>query len=86
VIPAVPYLQAIGLGEKKELIQALGLFLHRLHRWRWPWACCASMPGNADAAWMSLLMLVSRADRKCKPGRCCAGASPLRHFRKGVSL
>ena len=56
VIPAVPYLQAIGL-EKDELIQALGLSftvstvalaggLLRLDAW------------HADTAWMSLLVLV----------------------------
>jgi uncharacterized membrane protein YfcA len=56
VIPAVPYLQAIGL-EKEELIQTLGLSftvstvalavgLLRVDAW------------HADLAWMSLLMLV----------------------------
>jgi len=56
VIPAVPYLQAIGL-EKDELIQALGLSftvstvalaagLLRVDAW------------HADTAWMSLLVLV----------------------------
>jgi uncharacterized membrane protein YfcA len=76
VIPAVPYLQAIGL-ERDELIQALGLSftvstvalalgLLRVDAW------------HADSIWLSLLALVPAL--LGMQGRCCAGASRRRRF------
>ena len=44
VLPAVPYLQALGM-EKEELVQAMGLSL-RYRRWRWPRCWPGMAPGN----------------------------------------
>lgn len=72
VIPAVPYLQALGL-DRDQLVQALGSH-SACRRWRWP-------PGWLGVA----LWVVAKSMRRCwlcclrcwacGSARCCAGAS-----------
>ena len=76
VIPAVPYLQAIGL-EKDELIQALGLSFTVS-------ACCVSMPGRPTPSGPRCWRWCRRC-WVCRRDNGCAAASPRRRSA-GCSL